>query len=314
MAGHVDRAAPRGLDRDVAERGEHALQVLGAPRGSSARRTRTPARSCARGPAACRRCRTRSARPASCAGSGARRGSPRCPPRRSSRSPRACPAPPPSARCSCRAPSRVRRKRFHAAAHALSARTAAPARTLPPGVSAVEGRPAPNRVTGVCSKIRTPRSSSTRRMPRARRAGCTVAPSRSIRRRRGTWGSRRPPSPPPPSGRGSARPAPSRRGRDPRSPATRRRSPALVTTPRSPASRNHASTSFADAERPDAGRPRACRRRTEREGRPRRRSARASSPTPLHHPFTNPPLRPLGPPPQMSCSSSTTSQSGLAAR
>ena len=41
----------------------------------------------------------------------------------------------------------------------------------------LKGAPAPKRVTGVSSKIRTPRSNSTRRIPRARRAGCTVAPT-----------------------------------------------------------------------------------------------------------------------------------------
>ena len=71
----------------------------------------------------------------------------------------------------------VLRKRFHAEAQAFNARTAAPARTVPRGVSARHAEPAPNRVTGVCSWILTPRSSNTRRMPRASRAGCTVAPS-----------------------------------------------------------------------------------------------------------------------------------------
>ena len=119
-----------------------------------------------------------------------------------------------------------------------------PARTLPPGVSAVEGRPAPNRITGVCSKIRTPRSSSTRRMPRARRAGCTVTPSRSIR---------------PPRNVGESATALASSAVRTRicSEAPNRAAAstfvchapsfaALVTTPMSPARVNHASTAFAE--------------------------------------------------------------------
>ncbi len=67
----------------------------------------------------------------------------------------------------------VRRNSRQAVAHALTPTIARPARTTPPGVSAITGSPPRNRVTWVPSKIRTPRSSSTRRRPRASRAGCT---------------------------------------------------------------------------------------------------------------------------------------------
>ena len=43
------------------------------------------------------------------------------------------------------------RNRFHVVAHAPSAFTAWPARTVPPGVSAIAGLPDPNLETGVSS-------------------------------------------------------------------------------------------------------------------------------------------------------------------
>ena len=66
--------------------------------------------------------------------------------------------------------------RGHAVAHALMASTACFARTEPRSVIATG--PPSSRVTVVPSWMVTPRSSTTRRKPRARKAGCTDAPSR----------------------------------------------------------------------------------------------------------------------------------------
>ena len=62
------------------------------------------------------------------------------------------------------------------ASHAFMASTTRSAVTTPPGVWTRGGRERSSRVIGERSKIRTPRSSATRRSPRASSAGWTVAP------------------------------------------------------------------------------------------------------------------------------------------
>jgi hypothetical protein len=209
-------------------------------------------------------------------------------------------------------PRIVRRWRnaFQGVAHAPRAITACSARTDPDGVSTTAGAPTdfplPNRVTGVCSKIRTPRRIRALRSPRASRAGWTVAaseisippPSSGESHRSRTWSARS-------SRYSSAKPSAA-----PASiVAVQRPSIAgFVATARSPPGVNHAATSLAAHHSPIA-----------RGERPTWSSSSRASFSPKvetrsvtcpHQPSQKPPLRPLGPPPQMSCSTSTTSSPG----
>src|SRR5262245_49386815 len=206
-------------------------------------------------------------------------------------------------------PRSVRRRlnAFHHVAHAPSPITAAVARAVPDGVSAATVLPIPNLVTVVCSKIRTPSSISRRRNPRARRAGWRVAASAISR---------------PPPNRGEAH-----RFRTSSADSTRYSSSTpsalaasscpshppsclgLVATARSPPWRNHASTPFALHQVPISvgERPHVISSSIASASPYTSRTSRIFS----HHPSQKPPLRPLGPPPQMSPSSSTTSRSGL---
>ena len=83
-----------------------------------------------------------------------------------------------------------------------------------------------------------------------------------------------------------------------------------LAAPRSPSGRNQASTPCSWQKRPMAATLSSpARQRASASASP---NLRLSSPSALHQLLTNPPLRPLGPPPQMSCSSRTMSSSGSA--
>ena len=168
------------------------------------------------------------------------------------------------------------------------------------------GRRASNRTTGVPSKIRTPRSTSASPEP-AREPGRVdgrgvgdkearpndgrvEAFAELVRASAADTRRRAPDVRPPRRSRGPRRRAPGwsiRRGR-----------PTARTRRRPLASSHHAPISSID---------RAATRRSAALARRKRSSSRSAS---SYSPFTNPPLRPLGPPPQMSRSSSTTSMAG----
>jgi hypothetical protein len=81
----------------------------------------------------------------------------------------------------------------------------------------------------------------------------------------------------------------------------------FVDTPRSPDGSYQASTPASSHQAPTSSIDRAAASIVRRPPSPWRSSSRPAS---SYRPLTNPPLRPLGPPPQMSRSSSTTSRAG----
>ena len=191
---------------------------------------------------------------------------------------------------------------------ALTATTAAPARTRPPGVSATtapgaSGCPRSERsaFTGEPSKIRTPRPSRRSRSPKASRAGCTVAPARVATPPRKTGESQ------------TARVSACVRATT-SSPVI---APALAPswrgaqeTTRWGASRCQASTSWALHHAPIASTD-----STEASHSSRARASpycSRSSGRYSHSEERKPPLRPLGPIPQRSASSTTTRAFGSA--
>ena len=176
VAADVDRTAP-GRRRSGRRRtsGTSGGGRRSRP-GSRPRRRRTAGRCVARGRAACRRCRTRSGRRASCARSGAPRGSPT--------SPSVVPA-------EVREPLR-RRRGEHDVGPAHRDRPLEALPVLRPGVHREDpgagGDAAPGRLgddrragaeagrRGCARRSGRRRATSALRRPRASRAGCTVAP------------------------------------------------------------------------------------------------------------------------------------------
>ena len=176
---------------------------------------------------------------------------------------------------------------------------------MPPGVWTRGGRERSSRVMGERSKIRTPRSSATRRSPRASNAGWTVAPDCSSTPARWVGD-------------------PARRATSSGSSRSKTCSPwrsmaatvssqapicaALVAAHSQPSWRKCASMPFAVQKPPIASTaPAEARQSRSASSAPTMCSSFANF---AHQESTKPPLRPLGPPPQTSPSTSTTSSAG----
>ena len=185
---------------------------------------------------------------------------------------------------------------------ALTATTAVAARTRPPAVSATMAPGASGCAwsarsarTAERSKIRTPRPSRRSRSPKASRAGWTVAPARVATPPRNTGESQ------------TARVSAAVRGTTSSpltAPALAPSWPGAQETTRCGAARCHASTSWASHQAPIAS--------TDSTEARHSSSAAASPCSPRssgrysHSEDRKPPLRPLGPIPQRSASSTTT--------